>query len=68
MIKVTLKLVRMARGLTQQDVAKELNININMYRRIERNPYNAKVSELIKVCNFLKVDINDIVWQYMEAI
>ena len=68
MIKVTLRLIRMARGLTQQEIAKELNISINKYSRIERNPCNAKVSELIKVCNFLKVDINDIVWQYMEAI
>ena len=61
MIKVTLRLIRMARGLTQQEIAKELNISINKYSRIERNPYNAKVSELIKVCNFLKIDINDIV-------
>ena len=52
----------MARGLTQQEIAKELNISVNKYSRIERNPYNAKFSELIKVCNFLKVDINDIVW------
>ena len=62
MIKVTLRLIRMARGLTQQEIAKELNISVNKYSRIERNPYNAKFSELIKVCNFLKVDINDIVW------
>ena len=33
MIKVTLKLIRMARGLTQQEIAKELNISINKYSR-----------------------------------
>ena len=47
-------------GLTQEYMARELNIAPNHYGRIERGENACTLSKLIHICNILKVTPNDL--------
>ncbi len=47
--------------LTQEQMAKELDIAPNHYGRIERGENSCTMANLIQICNILKVTPNDLV-------
>lgn len=47
--------------ITQEDMAKELDIVPNQYGRIERGENSCTISNLIKICNVLKINSDDLV-------
>ncbi len=55
-----IKEYREERELTQEQVAKELDIAPNHFGRIERGENSCTMSNLIQICNLLKVTPNDI--------
>lgn len=56
---MTVKAMRVNAGLTQFDVARELNITPLTYRRKENGEAEFKFSELIKLCKLFGVQLND---------
>ena len=60
-MKINLRLARLARRLSQIEIANLAGISISTFRRIEKNPYSAKRSTLIKVCNVLNIDIEELI-------
>ena len=47
--------------LTQEQMAKELDVAPNHYGRIERGENSCTMANLIQICNILKVTPNDLV-------
>lgn len=49
---------RLARGMSQTDVAEKLNINQSYYSRIEAGDRNVDLSLAIGICSVLNLDMN----------
>lgn len=56
-----IKEYREHKNLTQEDMAKELDIAPNHYGRIERGENSCTTKKLIKICNILHTDANSII-------
>ena len=59
-MKVTLKHLRENRGLTQLDVAKELNVSINTVKSWEEYKTFPDGFACLKMCELLNCNIDDI--------
>lgn len=57
---MTVRQARMFRDLSQQQVADALNVNVDTYRRIERNPQKATIEMAIKFCSVVNMKMDDI--------
>lgn len=55
-----LKEYRELRGFTQDDVAKELDVNPKHYGRIERGENSCTISNLVSLCNLFGISSEDI--------
>jgi transcriptional regulator with XRE-family HTH domain len=55
-----IKLVRQAKGLTQEDVAEKLGLSPNAYGDIERGDSDPKLSKLQKIADILEMDLSDL--------
>ena len=55
-----IKEYRENKDLTQEYMARELNIAPNHYGRIERGENACTLSKLIQICNILKITPNDL--------
>ena len=55
-----LKEYRENRGYTQEEVAKEIEVNPKHYGRIERGENSCTVSNLITLCNLLGISTEDL--------
>lgn len=55
-----LKEYRELRGFTQDDVAKELDVNPKHYGRIERGENSCTLSNLVSLCNLFGISSEDI--------
>jgi len=51
--------MRVNANMTQSEVAKELNLTTLTYRRKEQGKAEFKFSELVKLCELFKVQLND---------
>lgn len=49
----TLRQAREEAGITQQQVADELGINVVTYRRIESDPSSATIAQAERICSIL---------------
>jgi XRE family transcriptional regulator, regulator of sulfur utilization len=56
-----IRLLRLSKGLSQENVADELRISTSAYGDIERNKTELTVSRLVKIAKILNVDIDDII-------
>lgn len=56
-----LKEYRELRGFTQDDVAKELDVNPKHYGRIERGENSCTIANLVTLCNLFGISSEDIV-------
>ena len=61
MLKINLKFIRLARRLTQKELSAEIGICKSVISKMENNPHNVRRYNLEKVCNFLNVDIKEII-------
>lgn len=59
---LTLRQWRKAREITQEQMAKALNIHINTYQNWEKDPGKISVTNVMKIAEVLKVSINDIIF------
>lgn len=55
-----LKAIRISRGLSQEDMAFELEISLSTYSKIERNVAELSVSRLEKIGKIFKMSVIDI--------
>lgn len=55
-----LKLVRQAKGLTQEEVAEKLGISASTYGDIERGDRDPKLSKLQKIADLLEMSLLDL--------
>lgn len=46
--------------ITQKDISKLLNIELNSYKKMEKGLLIPKKNEIKKICDFLKLDINSV--------
>lgn len=56
-----LKEYRENRGYTQEDVAKEIEVNPKHYGRIERGENSCTISNLITLCNLFGISTEEII-------
>lgn len=59
-IGTRLRKIRMSKGITQEDLAYEANIDYSFYNQIENGKRNISVKTLTKICRVLKVNVKDI--------
>ncbi|MDR2065631.1 MAG: helix-turn-helix domain-containing protein [Prevotellaceae bacterium] len=58
-----ISIVRRSLGLTQEEVAFNLNISSTSYAKIERGETNVPFLRLIQIADYFKIDIVDLVKQ-----
>lgn len=56
-----LKEYRENRGYTQEEVAKEIEVNAKHYGRIERGENSCTISNLITLCNLFGISTEDLI-------
>lgn len=54
-MKFTVKQVRLMADKTQHEMAEELGIGVDTYRRIERNPNSATVEQAKQISNIVGI-------------
>ncbi|MCQ6529873.1 helix-turn-helix domain-containing protein [Bacillus mycoides] len=57
---LTIRQVRLAKGIKQTAVAEQLNVHVDTYRKMERNPDDITIGEAKKICNFLEISYDHI--------
>ena len=55
-----LRLTRLAKGFTQEQLANELGIEISQISRIERGVINTSITTLYSISKVLNVDISEL--------
>ena len=55
-----LRLTRLAKGFTQEQLANELGIEISQISRIERGVINTSVTTLYSISKVLNVDVSEL--------
>lgn len=64
---LTLKAWRMAKGVTQEELAKALNMHPNTYRMYENEPQRMSIEKGYLACAFLGVDFDDVIFLNKNA-
>jgi transcriptional regulator with XRE-family HTH domain len=55
-----LRLTRLEKGFTQEQLANELNVEISQISRIERGVINTSVTTLYSISKILNVDVSEL--------
>lgn len=53
----TIRQMRLAKEITQEEMAKACEVHVNTYISWEKNPKSIPVGKAIVICNMLNVDI-----------
>lgn len=61
-MKFSLKELRARKNVTQRKVAEELDISYQTYNAWEKNPGIIKLSQLLKLCKYFEVSLDEIKW------
>lgn len=56
-----IKEIRKSKGLSQNDMAKLLNVKRQAYAKMESESNNIKVNSMIEIANILNVSLDDLV-------
>ncbi|MBJ8113068.1 helix-turn-helix transcriptional regulator [Bacillus cereus group sp. N6] len=56
----TLKQARLVRGITQRDMAKNLNVHVQTYRKMEEHPDEVTIGNAKKICEILEISYDQI--------
>lgn len=60
MKKVTVKMIRIKLGMSQESMAKAVGISLSSYQRKERNEVSFDWVEIVKICEMSGYDPNQI--------
>lgn len=60
-IGTKIRKIRELKGLSQENLAQELNLSINGYGKIERNEVSVNYDRLLEVSKILQVSLEDII-------
>lgn len=58
-----MKQARLARGLSQADLAKNIGVSRQTINMIENSGYNPTIELCIRICRELGVTLNDLFWR-----
>lgn len=58
-----MKQARLARGLSQADLAKNIGVSRQTINMIENGGYNPTIELCIRICRELGVTLNDLFWR-----
>lgn len=61
-MKYTVKQARHLAGKTQKQMAQALNIHVQTYQKIEKNPENATVKQAKIISNETNISLDDIIF------
>ena len=67
MVHITVKAGRVMKNLTQNDLAEKLGIHVQTYRRLENEPENFTIKNLLKLEEVLEIPYNDIILGCKES-
>lgn len=56
-----LKRIRESKGITRKEISEEMYISEETIRRIEKGENDPRLSTLLPICNYLDIDINDVI-------
>ncbi|EOO32926.1 hypothetical protein IIU_03451 [Bacillus cereus VD133] len=56
----TIKQVRLAKEITQREMAQKLNVCVDTYRKMESYPDDITIGNAKKICNFLEISYDQI--------
>ncbi|PFK03591.1 helix-turn-helix domain-containing protein [Bacillus cereus] len=57
---LTIRQVRLAKGIKQKAVAEQLNVHVDTYRKMEKNPDDITIGEAKIICDFLEISYDHI--------
>lgn len=60
MAQFSIKEHRLLQEISKAEMARRLGVHEHTYSQIEKNPMNAKLIQLIRVCNILGVNIANV--------
>ena len=63
MENIKLKLARVAKGLSQQELAEEVEVTRQTIGLIEKGRYNPTLNLCIRIAKALDVTLNDLFWE-----
>ncbi|GEN73683.1 helix-turn-helix domain-containing protein [Chryseobacterium lathyri] len=66
-VGIIFKLCRLRKGLSQFQVAIEVGLSKDYIGRIERGETNPTIEIIVNICNFLELDINQVVTKENES-
>jgi putative transcriptional regulator len=58
--KLRIKIIRKQMGISQQSLAKKINISSNYLSELENNKFDIRFGLLLEISKVLKVDIKDL--------
>lgn len=62
MSALTLRQWRLAREISQEEMAKQLDVHVNTYRLWEKNPGKISIDATVKICRILELSPDDIIF------
>ena len=63
MKNLKLKSARALKDMSQEDLAKAVNVSRQTINAIEKGDYNPKINLCIAICRVLGVTLNDLFWE-----
>ncbi|MEB8652897.1 helix-turn-helix transcriptional regulator [Bacillus cereus] len=57
---LTIKQARLLKGLTQSEMAQQLNVHVQTYRNMENHPDEVTVGNAKKICDLLEISYDQI--------
>ncbi|PEL22504.1 helix-turn-helix transcriptional regulator [Bacillus toyonensis] len=57
---LTIKQVRLVKGITQKEMAEQLNVHVDTYRKMERYPDDITIGEAKIICSHLEISYDHI--------
>ena len=64
MKNLKLKSARALRDMSQEDLAKAVNVSRQTINAIEKGDYNPTINLCIAICKVLGVTLNDLFWEF----
>lgn len=60
-VGLSIRKLRLAKNITQAQMAFELNTSTKQYQRIEYGEINTSIINIIRICNILEVSIQKVI-------
>ncbi|WP_144506666.1 helix-turn-helix domain-containing protein [Bacillus mycoides] len=57
---LTMRQARLVKGITQQEMALKLNVHVDTYRKMEKNPDEVTIGNAKKISNLLGISYDQI--------